>query len=475
MREGPRTFIGSRLGKLAVRADDPFQLGDGSRVAVIGGGPAGSLFAYFLLQMAHRVGRAGLRLSVDVYEPKDFSKPGPSGCNMCGGVISEYLVQTLAAEGINLPEGVVQRGLDSYVVHMPEGSVHMETAVGERRLAAVHRGSGPRGAGAHTWQSFDGFLLEQAQRMGARVIRGRVASLARDQGRLVVGVRGDDTTRTYDLVAAATGVNSSANKLVAELDIGYQPPRLAKAYVAELPVGRRWIDGHIGTSMHIFLLDLPGLEFGALLPKGEYLTLCLLGRGVDGGLIERFLATPEVRGCLPPGWRFTGEVCQCHPKLALQGVRRPFADRLVLLGDCGVTRLYKDGIGAAYRTAKAAAVTAIFDGVSAAAFAGHFMRTCDSIRRDNRFGKAVFGLSALTQKTALARAGLLRMIGDEQKRAEGAPRRMSAIMWDTFSGTAPYGGIARRGVHPAVLARFAWSTLLGAAPGPRESKAGVRR
>ena len=71
------------------------QLTDGSRVAVIGGGPAGSLTSYFLLVMAER---ADIRLAVDVYEPNDFHKSGPGGCNMCAGVVSESLIQTLAAE-----------------------------------------------------------------------------------------------------------------------------------------------------------------------------------------------------------------------------------------------------------------------------------------------------------------------------------------------------------------------------------------
>ena len=57
-------------------------LEDGSRVGVIGGGPAGSLFAQFLLSFAERM---ELDLSVDIYEPRDFTKPGPAGCNMCGG------------------------------------------------------------------------------------------------------------------------------------------------------------------------------------------------------------------------------------------------------------------------------------------------------------------------------------------------------------------------------------------------------
>ena len=99
------------------------KLSDGSRVAVIGGGPAGSLFSYFLLDTANR---AGLDIQLDIYEPREFSRPGPAGCNMCGGIISESLVQALAAEGIILPPTVVQRGIDSYVMHMDVGSVHIK-------------------------------------------------------------------------------------------------------------------------------------------------------------------------------------------------------------------------------------------------------------------------------------------------------------------------------------------------------------
>lgn len=60
------------------------RLVDGSCVAVIGGGPAGSFFSFFLLDLANRVA-----IRVDIYEPRDFTRPGPVGCNMCGGIISE--------------------------------------------------------------------------------------------------------------------------------------------------------------------------------------------------------------------------------------------------------------------------------------------------------------------------------------------------------------------------------------------------
>ena len=118
-----------------------YVLDTGSRVAVIGGGPAGSFFAFYILDMAERM---GMDLQVDVYEPRDFSRKAPQGCNMCGGIISETLVQNLAADGINLPPSVVQRAIDSYMLHTDVGKVRIDTPLQEKRIGAVTRGSGPR-------------------------------------------------------------------------------------------------------------------------------------------------------------------------------------------------------------------------------------------------------------------------------------------------------------------------------------------
>ena len=57
-------------------------LDEGGRVGVIGAGPAGSFFAYFLLQLAERV---SIDVNVDIYERRNFPTPGPVGCNMCAG------------------------------------------------------------------------------------------------------------------------------------------------------------------------------------------------------------------------------------------------------------------------------------------------------------------------------------------------------------------------------------------------------
>ena len=104
--------------------DDSLELTDGSRVGVVGGGPAGSFFSFFLLSMAKSI---GLDVAVDVYEPRLFTHRGPAGCNHCGGIVSESLVQMLAAEGINLPPTVVQQGIESYVLHTDQGDVRIQS------------------------------------------------------------------------------------------------------------------------------------------------------------------------------------------------------------------------------------------------------------------------------------------------------------------------------------------------------------
>jgi flavin-dependent dehydrogenase len=436
------------------------ELDTGSQVAVMGGGPAGSFFSYFLLQIAQR---AGLDLRVDVYEPRDFSAMGPKGCNMCGGIISESLVQSLAAEGINIPSTVVQRGIDSYFLHMDVGSVRIETPLQEMRIAAVHRGAGPRGAKGNTGcVGFDGYLLGLALAKGANHVRSRVETVAWDDGRPRVRAQ-HGGEETYDLLAVATGVNTPVLRLFEQRPFDFKSPQSTKTYICEFYMGRETIQRHLGTSMHVFLLNIPRLEFAALIPKGDYVTMCLLGRDIDKELVQSFMNSCEVTQCLPPGWQVPADFCHCSPKLNIRGATNPFADRLVFIGDCGVTRLFKDGIGAAYRTAKAAAVTAVFEGVAAEDFRKHFWPACQYLTTDNRVGRVVFAVTRQIQERRFLRRGVWRMVTAEQQK-EGSRRRMSMVLWDTFTGSAPYRSVFLRSLHPGFWLRLLWETIAGSWP-----------
>jgi flavin-dependent dehydrogenase len=428
------------------------RLEDGSRVAVIGSGPAGSLFSYFLLQMTERLGTT---IEVDLYEPRTFAQPGPQGCNMCGGIISESLVQNLAAEGINLPPGVVQRGIDSYVLHMDVGTVRIDTPLNEMRIGAVHRGAGPRDAREARWESFDHHLQSLALARGARLVHTRVDEVARESGKPVLKAR-DGHSETYDLVVVAAGVNSTILKVFEGLGIGYQRPAMTKTLIREYHLGGDVISRSLGTSMHVFLLNIPRLEFAAIIPKGDYVTMCLLGEDIDNALVDAFVASPEVRACMPPEWAAEARSCQCLPHINVRGVEKPYADRFLFIGDCGVTRLYKDGIGAAYRTAKAAARAAAFEGVSEDAFRRHYLPVCRRIASDNRVGKVAFQFTRLAQHAPPLRRALLRMTQGEQMKP-GGTRRMSSVLWDMFSGSAPYADIFTRMLHPAFMGSFVWS------------------
>jgi len=439
--------------------DKSLQLDDGSRVGVIGGGPAGSFFSIFLIDMAERI---GLDIQVDIYEPRDYSRPGPVGCNMCGGIISESLVQNLATEGINLPTSVVQRGIDSYNLHMDVGSVLIDTPLNEKRIGAVYRGPGPRDIKEIKWGSFDGHLQNLAKSRGVNVINERVSEISWEDGYPHIHTR-NDSPQHYDLVVMAVGVNAATRKLFTDLDFDYKPPETTKTFIQEYYLGEEIIADVLGSSMHVFLLDIPRLEFAAIIPKGDYVSVCLLGEDIDKELVQSFMDSPEVKGCFPPDWNCELGSCGCSPRINVASAGHPYGDRIVFIGDIGVTRLYKDGIGAAYRTSKAAATTAVFQGVSAEAFEKYFMPACKKIETDNRIGKVIFLVTRLIQKFRFARRAVLRMTMREQEK-EGAELRMSMVLWDMFTGSAPYQEIFLRTLHPAFLARLVGDLAVSVIP-----------
>jgi CRP-like cAMP-binding protein len=368
---------------------------------------------------------------------------------MCGGIVSESLVQFLATEGINLPTGVVQRGIASYTLHTDVGSVCIETPLHEKRIGAIHRGPGPRGATGKVWQSFDGHVQRIAQNKGARLVNKRVDGIEWPEGRPQL-VTNEGSSEPYDLLAVATGVNSQTLKLFENAGLGYEPPEATKTHIREYKMPRELIDEYLGDSMHVFLLNLPRLEFAALIPKGDYVTVCLLGEDIDKALIDDFLSAPEVKRCLPPSWNADDVSCKCSPRISLRGAAHPYADRLVFIGDCGSTRLYKDGIGSAYRTAKAAAKAAVLHGVSADDFATHYWPACRSIERDNQLGKGIFAVAGAVQKMRFAREVVVRMTVAEQS-VDPRSRRMSMVLWDMFTGSAAYRDIIKHAAHPKFL------------------------
>jgi flavin-dependent dehydrogenase len=298
-------------------------------------------------------------------------------------------------------------------------------------------------------------------------VRRLVTGIAWQQGRPSLQFL-DREDAPYDLVAVAAGVNSRFIERLQTNPPGFELPRTTRGYICEFRSTEQEIRDILGNAVHVFLLDIPRFEFAAIIPKGRFATVVMVGDDLDEALVHEFLSDAVVRRTFPTD--AIPCVCSCKPLINLGARQRPYADRIVLVGDSGVTRLYKDGIGAAFRTGKAAAETAVFNGVSRSDFEKHFWPACKRIANDNAVGRLMFATNAIMKRSRITRSAMLRMARREQVR-NGARPHMSSLLWNMFTGSAPYTEMFRGTLHPGFLFNLAGSLaaslLAGAGPDRR--------
>lgn len=410
-------------------------LEDGANIAVVGGGPSGAFFSIFALKMARMIDKD---LKVTIFEPKNFSSDGPGGCNRCGGIISELLVQTLAVEGINLPDTVVRKGINSYRLHTLKGSVDISTPHDEKTIATVYRGGGPKGMSSKDMRSFDNFLLAEAVREGAVHSPVRVDRIEFRDGKPLLFSKNEELMQA-DLVVGASGVNSTSAKIYEDIGFGYRAPAVITAGIVEMRMGEDVVAEYFGNSIHLFLLPDRSLKFAAMIPKGPYITLCILGKNLSTEKVNSFLGSRLVADVLPKDRSFE-VVCRCLPKMNVKAPVTAFADRVVMCGDAGSTRLFKDGLGAAYLMGKAAAKTAVFEGVGKEQFQRGYAPVYDSIVNDNYFGKFLYTVIDVYRSVGLMTSAMLKVVEKEQADA-GNEKILSSILWDMFTGNERYRNV----------------------------------
>ena len=329
-------------------------LQNGSRVCIAGGGPAGSFAALHLLKMAQA---RGLALDVVIFEPHDpFSPPGPRSCKGCAGIVSSGLVRNLASLGLTVPPEVIQSELQAYVVHMGGQVTTVSQPDPTRRILSVYRGSGPRLQGGAPRASFDNWLLASACRGGARHVAARVRLVTLEDGRPVV--HADGQAYPADLLVLATGVNS---RPPLDETFGYVAPETLAMVQDEIVRPPDWPD----TIVDGFYGQPPGLVFGAMVPKHDYLNVSLLWPEAGAGAIERFYGAQReaLLRFFPDGPQ---SLCGCNPRIVVRPARRYCGERWVAVGDAAVARLYKDGINSAFLSAQAAMRSALERGIGGA-------------------------------------------------------------------------------------------------------------
>jgi flavin-dependent dehydrogenase len=248
------------------------------------------------------------------------------------------------------------------------------------------------------------------------------------------------------------GVNATPPSLQ-QLD--YVRPKTEAMAQDELMIRPTVSRGSTDSLVHVFFEQPRGLIFGAMIPKGEFVNVSLLGNHLGKDSLKQFLAVPEVAAIVGDG---PAGLCGCRPHVAVAPARGYYADRFVAVGDACVTRLYKDGIGSAFVTAQAAAETALGHGISRADFAAHYAPVCRAIVNDNRFGRAVFRMVERSKTNALFMRVLGRALRMEAGQDPGA-RVLGRILWALFTGDSSYGEIFKMMFKPQSIVRFARAML----------------
>lgn len=466
--------MGTAGRSLSAAPDSSLRTGD--TVVVIGGGPAGAFFAIHLLCEARTLDR---RIDVIIVEKRQPAQPGAGGCDcrgctFCAGVISPRLHQVFEQHRLVPPGEVIENEIDLVWIQGDWKNFPLRVAAG-MRMYTVFRGSLPGRRGAPG--GLDGFLLREAVKEGARLVSGdvrtiRYAASGRPEVSVTTLSQGTVSIEASFLVVAA-GINTrpdcedeadSLTTSIRRMNPAFTPGRSRKAFIFELDVGRDYLEKHMSREMYFVEYGSKhvAIEHTALVPKGRFLTVAMIGKCVDAAtfprdgerIVREFLSLPQIVRILP-GVAAAPLACACFPSLAVSTARSPFGSRFAIIGDAVGARLNKDGLYSAHVTAHSLARALLHEGVDEAALSRGYGPTLKWLTADTNCGRIVFAFS----RAAFGRPWLSRTVyqafATELKIRDAWNRPLGVVLWKIASGAADYSDILK-----AMCGYAVWRSLL---------------
>jgi flavin-dependent dehydrogenase len=274
-------------------------------------------------------------------------------------------------------------------------------------------------------------MLESAVQRGITLLNARAVDLEFHPDGVTVYT--ESAPVEGDVVVGAFGLDAGSAAMFAHA-VAYRPPDSLSSVVTKYHPGPEAM-ATFGPRIHAFLPAHPHIEFGAITPKGNHLTINIAGRAVDAPLMRTFLDDPVVRACLPDleaaGARDPNDLRLFKGHFPCSLARGYYGDRYVMVGDAaGLVRAFKGkGVTSAMLTGIRAARTILQAGISARAFAHHYRSANRDILRDLPYGR---GMRLAT--IAMARYGLLGPV----LRAARRDADVRCALFDAVSAHAPY-------------------------------------
>ncbi len=398
------------------------------RIAILGGGPAGSGCALGLLRGARE---SGAPVEVTILEPKRFGKH----YNQCLGVLTpKRVAAVLEGWGLRVPTELVQRCIDTYVLHAEENEIALQGGVDAPVSLALRR------------VEFDGMIQMQAVMDGAQLRQDRVTDVEFPPGEVTVYTEGG--TCHADYLVAAFGLDPGAAAILGRAT-RYRPPPCVETVVTKThPAGLAYVEDLLDNRIHAFIPRLPRVEFGALVPKGNHVSIVAAGKGITRADLQAFLRLPQVAALLPEG-ADTGETYRgAFPAGLARGL---YGDRYLVVGDASgfVRPLKGGGIHAALLTGARAAESLLAHGPGREAGRA-YSRACRDLRRDMPYGRFLrFLLRVLTGPFRL------EPIIEVARRDEA----LRQILYGCVSGTDRYVDLLRAHLRLGTVLRSAAAVL----------------
>jgi len=340
-----------------------------STVAIIGGGPAGSGCALKLHNLSKE---KGIALNIVIYEGKIFE--GERQFNQCVGVLSPPIKDILEKElGIQFPFHLVQRIINGYVLHSDINSIILdgdgEPSYAIRRI------------------KFDEYLLNQAINKGIKVINARVVDIEFQTDGVIVYSENKNTKA--DVVVGAFGLDEGSIGIF-ERCTQYRKPKSLDSIVTKIHPENGSMES-FGNRIHAFLPSIKEIEFGAITPKGNHLTINIAGEKITSKSMDSFLSYEPVKKVLPPiEKRREKELTYFKGRFPISLAKGIYGDRYVVIGDsAGLVRPFKGkGVNSGLITGIRSARTMIEEGVSREAFQ-KFYKECKDVLEDLPYAKLI--------------------------------------------------------------------------------------
>ncbi len=395
-------------------------------VVIIGGGPGGTSCAIALKKLALSKNK---NINVILYEPKDFDNIQ----NQCVGVLSPPF-ETLLKEKLDItfPPDLIQRKIEGYVLHSDNNQIFLS---GEDKTGPTY---------VIRRRDLDNFLLEEAKKLGVQVIKREVTEIEffPETARVFSG----NNNHEVDCLVAASGMEADMLFQLEEQS-AYRRPVSLKSVITNITADEKFIEEKLGNIIHAYLPSLKNVEFGAITPKKDHITVNICGANVTTRDMNAFLKLPQVRELLPD---YEGLV-YFKGTFPIGPAKNFFWDRFVAVGDVGglIRPLKGKGINSAVATGAKAARVIVDLGFSKEAFREYY-RNCQDLIDDNYYGLILRFLSNISSHTYI----LDRLISLAKKDLV-----LYRAFYNIVSGHETYKNIVKETLGIGFLARL-WLSLI---------------